>query len=774
MKSKRLNIALLVSELEDPFGRDLCEGANAAAKQIDANLFIFPGKYIDADYNDVYRTGYDYQFNSLFDYARLNDIDVFVVCMGTIASNIRAERRLEFLMQFDKPVIVVAAKTEGFPNVYYDNRTGVKAGIRHLIEEHGRKNIGFVSGPATSEDSRERLTAYREALEESGIAYNENYVVYGNFTEYSEEIVYSLMTKHPNLDAVVFANDMMAVGGYRVFKELGLDVGEDISVLGFDDSACALTLEPNLSTIKADPAELAYQAIVNAEAFLNGDIHEIVIPSVPVIRASCGCRKRYVADFEIEGSLMFDIERKEEVLESIYEYLMGRNVNQPGTRALKISISEFYTFLLQGIVSAEPHEQEFRRLFHMMRNILYMNLEPYTNMSKLIRLFGSIYNTLRGTLRDEKSLRLLSENYYMLYADIVAYQDTVFISKETEADILNYIATSFTRDIMNFTIGDDRAYFSIMEKLSSLHYRSAYLCLFPEKVIRRKNEEYEIPKDILLKTYMDRSEMGWLEADEQRISMKNVVTNLYRERQERVTVMVSLLFSTMEQYGLFISEIEEGYIHNSVPISYQMSAAVKTVELLKENGSMMQQLKNNIEEIKEKNQILDEISKSDELTQIYNRRGFLTMVQRKISSASNWGRKAFVIYADMNNLKIINDRFGHEEGDYSLKLIAEILKESFDEKSIIGRFGGDEFVAFTYATDEKTPKTIRKKISQITKEKNEGNGKPYYVSMSVGVCDLKCGTDVELKDLMDKADVDLYIEKKHKRSNVLKNEDEAI
>lgn len=150
------------------------------------------------------------------------------------------------------------------------------------------------------------------------------------------------------------------------------------------------------------------------------------------------------------------------------------------------------------------------------------------------------------------------------------------------------------------------------------------------------------------------------------------------------------------------------------------------------------------------------------------------MVQRKISSASNRGRKAFVIYADMNNLKIINDRFGHEEGDYSLKLIAEILKESFDEKSIIGRFGGDEFVAFTYATDEKTPKTIRKKISQITKEKNEGNGKPYYVSMSVGVCELKCGTDVELKDLMDKADVDLYIEKKHKRSNVLKNEDEAI
>ena len=189
---------------------------------------------------------------------------------------------------------------------------------------------------------------------------------------------------------------------------------------------------------------------------------------------------------------------------------------------------------------------------------------------------------------------------------------------------------------------------------------------------------------------------------------------------------------------------------------------------------MLEQLKENIEEIKEKNQILDEISKSDELTQIYNRRGFLTMASRKISHIANKGKKAFVIYADMNNLKIINDRFGHEEGDYSLKLIAEILKESLDEDSIIGRFGGDEFAAFSYVPEGKAARSIRKTISDITKKKNEGNGKPYYVSMSVGICEFECGRDIDMNDLMDKADVDLYIEKKHKRSNVLKNENEAI
>lgn len=774
METKRLNIALLISELEDGFCRDVCEGANSAAKEIDANLFIFPGKYIDAVYHDIYRTGYDYQFNSLFHYAKLNEMDAFVVTMGTICSHISAEKSLQFLMQFDKPVIIISAKTKGFPNVYFDNKSGFKEGIRHLIKEHGRRNIGFVSGPATNEDSKERFAAYREALKECGIPYDEKYIAYGNFSQYSEEVVYSLLKQNPSLDAVVFANDLMAIGGYQVFKELGLDVGEDISVLGFDDADCALTLEPNLSTIKADPVNLGYEAIIHMEDILSGDINEIVVPTIPVYRASCGCRKRYATDFDVTKEEMFDPQKREEVLFKTYEYLLGRNINQPKMAALKSSISEFYTLITQTIVTEEAQEQDFRRLFHMMRNMLYMNLEPYTSIAKLSGVFSGTYHILRHSISKEKNLRMLSENFCLLFANMAEHENQRAITNEKEFDLLNYVTTTFTRDIMNFSIGDDRAYFSVMEKLKSLHYISAYLCLFPDKVIHKKDEPYEIPEDILIKTYIDRSEMGWLEAEEQRTNFKNLVTDLYCEREDRVTVIVNLLFSTLEQYGILISELEEGYLHNSIPIAYQMSATVKTVELLKDNASMMEQLKENIEEIKEKNQILDEISKSDELTQIYNRRGFLTMAQRKISHRANKGKKAFVIYADMNNLKIINDRFGHEEGDYSLKLIAEILKDSLDEESIIGRFGGDEFVAFSYVPEEKTARSVRKTINDVTKMKNEGNGKPYYVSMSVGICEFECGRDVDMDDLMDKADVDLYIEKKHKRSNVLKNENEAI
>ena len=107
----------------------------------------------------------------------------------------------------------------------------------------------------------ERLNAYRKVLEEQNIPYNENYVVYGNFEDSSEKLIGAFVSTHPELDAVVFANDEMAKGGYRVFAKLGLKVGKDILAIGFDNAPYASTLNPPLTTVEANAAELAYKAI---------------------------------------------------------------------------------------------------------------------------------------------------------------------------------------------------------------------------------------------------------------------------------------------------------------------------------------------------------------------------------------------------------------------------------------------------------------------------------------------------------------------------------
>ena len=88
---RRLNIGLLISHLEDDFASAVCRGAIIGAKEIDANLFIIPGRYVDGVYVDKKRTEYEYQYNTLFSYAFPEDIDVILVLIGTIGNSLSEE-----------------------------------------------------------------------------------------------------------------------------------------------------------------------------------------------------------------------------------------------------------------------------------------------------------------------------------------------------------------------------------------------------------------------------------------------------------------------------------------------------------------------------------------------------------------------------------------------------------------------------------------------------------------------------------------------------------
>lgn len=767
MSKKRLNIGLLISELEDAYTRSLCDGAISASKELDANLFIFPGKYIDADYNDIYRTKFDYQHNSVFDYAMTSKLDVLLVCVGTITSNIDLDAKIQFLEKFKGvPVITISEKIPGYPYVCFDNVSGFKDGIWHLIHEHKCKQIGFVGGPETSADAIERLDAFREVMQESGLMLSEKQIVRGNFSEYSQDAVRKLLANNPDLDAIVFANDMMASGAYSVFRDLGIKVGEDIAVVGFDNAPRAAMLEPGLSTVRADAVELGYRAVMTFPDILAGRVKEVVIKSEFVVRESCGCRYSRITHLKLnKNDFAFDADA-EKVLERINVFLFGETRMQSGAGAIKAEVAKYYFYIRNNMLKSTLTEEEIVGYAKCMRKLIRQKLTPYTNMERMFELFECIYHLIMRVVDEDTSVRT-TEKFFKVFKDAAQYTQKRYDSKEDDAFWLNSIATTFTRDILNFSIDDDRAYQSITDKLSQLYFKSAYICMMEEYLIRKKEDETIVPEYLLMKSYCKNEEAILVEEKDQKVLVEGLLGRLYEENEHRATVMVHLLFSTNEQYGIFISEIDEEHLNYVLPVTYQISSAVKTVDLLRNKEIITTQLEKSLAQIKESNAILDELSKSDELTQIYNRRGFLTTAQHQIMHANNLGKDAVLIFADMNNLKIINDQFGHEEGDYSLKMIANILKETFPD-GIVGRLGGDEFVAFALTDYSKSTSVIRKKIAELTKEYNDGNDKPYYVSMSVGICEFVCTQTVEIQDIMDKADVDLYIEKKHKRNNVMK------
>lgn len=767
METTRLNIGLLISELEDAYTRSVCEGAISASKELQANIFIFPGKYINANYNDVYRTRYDYQHNSVFDYAKTCKLDVLFVCMGTIASNIDMDEKIRFLKNFDGiPVISISERIPGFPFVTFDNMSGFKDGILHLIDVHGCRNIGFVSGPETSADANERLQAFCEVMKYKHLPLTDKQIVYGNFSEYSQEIVRELLANNKDLDAIVFANDMMASGAYEVFKEQGIKVGEDLAVIGFDNAPRATTMEPRLSTVKADALELGYRAIISFPDIISGRIQNLIIKSEFVIRDSCGCNKTKTLKLRLSQDDFSKDADSSAVLEKINVFLFGENSIQAGSERIKTKVAEYYFYVKKHMMSGELTDEKLDSMGKIMRGITRLRLTPYTNMDCVFALFECTYHLILQQVGEENK-RKLTELFFEVLKDVAGYIKKRYDSKEDDAFWLNAIATTFTRDILNFATDDDRAYESIVDKLSQLYFKSAYICMMDQYIVRQKDDPTQIPQYMWIKVFLKDKAVHYVREDKQRVLVDGLINRLFEDHQERATVMVQLLFSMNEQYGLFISEIDEEHLNYVLPVTYQISSAVKTIDLLRSKEIITAQLEKSLEQIKETNAILDELSKSDPLTQIYNRRGFLTTAQHQMLHAEHIGQKAAVIFADMNNLKIVNDQFGHEEGDYSLKMLAEILKQAFP-KGIIGRYGGDEFVAFTMMQENSSKEKIRDMITEITKQYNAATDKPYYFSMSVGVCEFYCKEDIRIQDVLDKADVDLYLEKKHKRNNILK------
>ena len=170
--------------------------------------------------------------------------------------------------------------------------------------------------------------------------------------------------------------------------------------------------------------------------------------------------------------------------------------------------------------------------------------------------------------------------------------------------------------------------------------------------------------------------------------------------------------------------------------------------------------------IKKQNEILNNISLYDELTKIYNRRGFIEKSIELINN--NIGSDIVIIFCDLDHLKEINDTFGHKEGDFAIENAARLLVKSLPEHAIISRLGGDEFVAMTRIDENITTNKIDQEIRNNFAKFNKICDKPYYVETSIGLYQFKGEESILVANLISEADKYLYEAKKHRRKSVKK------
>jgi diguanylate cyclase (GGDEF)-like protein len=125
-----------------------------------------------------------------------------------------------------------------------------------------------------------------------------------------------------------------------------------------------------------------------------------------------------------------------------------------------------------------------------------------------------------------------------------------------------------------------------------------------------------------------------------------------------------------------------------------------------------------------------------------------------------------MIYADLDHLKEINDTWGHKEGDYAIETAGQILKKCLRETDIVGRIGGDEFLALVITDSNTVVENLGERIRKACEEINESSGKPFYVELSVGMIGFDYGTDTNIQTIIAQADTKLYENKKFRKKSV--------
>jgi diguanylate cyclase (GGDEF)-like protein/PAS domain S-box-containing protein len=150
----------------------------------------------------------------------------------------------------------------------------------------------------------------------------------------------------------------------------------------------------------------------------------------------------------------------------------------------------------------------------------------------------------------------------------------------------------------------------------------------------------------------------------------------------------------------------------------------------------------------------------DELTGLYNRRGFSVLAEHQLKMAKRGKRRMMLLFADLDGLKRINDTFGHPEGDRALIEVADILRTTFRESDIVARIAGDEFVVLVIETNGSPAEVLTHRLQENLAARNARGDRPYELSLSIGLARYDPHRSCSIDGLLTQADRAMYEEKR--------------
>lgn len=271
-RSSTKTIALILNDMSGPYYSELIRGVQETA--------------LEHGYSLIACSSFGGNESTAIKFLKEKRVDGVIIS----AHHLQDEAILEAARK-GFPIIVLDRylNNEFVYNVLVDNERGGYLATELLIK-NGCKQIAYISSPSTSYDHKLRLKGYRQALNDYNLECAPHLNVNGRFTIDGGYMATKLLIAQRNLpDGIFYANDEMAVGGMKAFKEAGIQIPEDISIIGFDDIILAEYMSPPLTTIRQPKYEAGSLAAHLILQLLDGQNleHEYMLPTELIVRKSC-------------------------------------------------------------------------------------------------------------------------------------------------------------------------------------------------------------------------------------------------------------------------------------------------------------------------------------------------------------------------------------------------------------------------------------------------------------------------------------------------------
>ena len=651
---------------------------------------------------------------------------------------LRHEERSGYLQELsnqDYPILFIATG-EREPMISVDNEAGIRQAVAHMVD-HGHRRIAFIAGDPTDKgDSEIRLHAYYSAIRDHGLGIDTGLVVQGWHTYLGGyEATRKLIDSGSKFTALVASDDNCAIGAMKAILDLGLQIPRDIAVIGFDDQPDAMAQVPPLASIHVPLTLIGEQALtlMYDHITMNRRLESVRIPTRLVPRQSCGCMPQVVSSAG-KG------ESQSQVSDSPSK---PSHYENQGVR--KRLVNEMVATLPHS--SRFPHGERTNRLCSNLVEAFHRSLKEVDSVHFQMTLMDFLYELemaddkmdpwqeIVSALRREMTqlpveweraeIRDLAQD--MLHQARAAISESAQrqdYRHQYQRDIMSQALSELTARL-NVTLDKPQAVEALDVHLNSIGIRHARVALFgPEG-------DDPVAWSVLLNPV--------LESGSQRFATREFpAPALYAADELLNLALVPLVFQD-EPMGYIA--FDAGNLGPCAIIARQLAATFKAADLHAQ---------------------VVELSLTDPLTGIYNRRYFDLFLRNEVNRSLRVGHGLALILLDIDHFKAYNDTYGHQAGDKVIHNVARSMQEGRRGTDVAARIGGEEFTLILPETRADGAQTVAQKIQDVIRTSTAFE---HPVTVSIGISALS-GLDLDAESLIKQADLALYEAKQKGRNRI--------